>query len=268
MNATHTRNGFPTRSVTTWSLAVVFVASLWTSGLLQAATSTNEAAKPDPVSWPPEMPGAVNGTVTITSPDFFPQNASKTMPTGSVSFVMAKTPPPIDLAYHRDLPNAALNGTGWSAWGDICLASDGKVYCGVGDHGKDVEGEGHVYVYRWDPSSKVLEQIVDANKLADVQRGDPSFSKVHARILEGKDRNIYFTCTLNDGGRAGKVAWTKRIPGGLIYQHDPTTGKTTIIGHMDGTVTATTLMDREHNLLYCCLEERATNNPPHWPRTN
>src|ERR1051326_9270119 len=102
MNATHTRNGFPTRSVTTWSLAVVFVASLWTSCLLQAATSTNEAAKPDPVSWPPECPGAVDGTVTITSPDFLPKDALKTMPTGSVSFVMAKTPPTIDLAYHRD----------------------------------------------------------------------------------------------------------------------------------------------------------------------
>ena len=56
----------------------------------------------------------------------------------------------------------------------------------------------------------MLKQIADPNKIAGAHPGGPSFSKVHARILEGRDKKIYFTCTLNDGGKAGEVKWTNR----------------------------------------------------------
>jgi len=254
------RTGMQFRFTTTnWITRVVAATSLFclatTSSLRLGAESSNGPATAATIGWPPELPGAVNGTATITSPDFLPKDALKAMEQpGAAPFVMAKTPPTVELAYHRDLPDPALNGTGWSAWGDICVASDGKVYCGTGDHGRDVQGEGHVFIYCWDPSTKVLRQIADPNRIADAKPGGPSFSKVHARILEGKDRRIYFTCTLNDGGKAGEVKWTKQIPGGLIYQYDPQTGRTAIVGHMDGRVTATTLMDQGRDVFYCCLE--------------
>ncbi len=177
---------------------------------------------------------------------------------GAATFVMAKEAPTVDMAFHGDLPNRALNGTGWSAWGDIGVASDGKVYSGVGDHGDDIGSKGHTYIYCWDPTAKVLKQIVDANKVAGVQPGDPSFSKVHARIFEAKDKKIYFTCTFNDGGRCFDVKWTERIPGAFIYQYDPQTGKTTIVGKLPKSATATTLLDFDRNILYCCMEGRMT----------
>ncbi|MBI4025705.1 MAG: hypothetical protein HY360_12045, partial [Verrucomicrobia bacterium] len=225
----------------------------------QGEATLGRVGKGDPI-WPPALSGAVNGTVTITAPDFLriPESVQKALEQpGAAQFVMAKEPPTVDLACHGNLPDRALNGTGWSAWGDICVAGDGKVYSGIGDHGDDVGGKGRTFIYCWDPSSKTLRQIIDPNQVAGVQSGDPSFTKVHARILEGKDGKIYFTCTHNDGGRAGDVKWTPRIPGGLIFQYDPQTGKTAIIGNLEGALTATTLLDRERNLWYCCLEGKA-----------
>jgi hypothetical protein len=55
------------------------------------------------------------------------------------------------------------------------------------------------------------------------------------------------------------MKWTSRVPGGLIYQFDPATGRPAILGHMDGAVTATTLLDRERDIFYCCLEGQNTN---------
>jgi hypothetical protein len=84
-------------------------------------------------SWPPLLPGAVNGTVTVSTDDFLivPATVKEGLAKpGAMQFVMAKKAPTVELAYHRDLPDRALNGTGWSAWGDICVASDGKVYSG------------------------------------------------------------------------------------------------------------------------------------------
>src|SRR5690606_11557810 len=138
--------------------------------------------------------------------------------------------PVVDLAYLGDLPNKALNGTGWSAWGDIEVASDGKVYVGSGNHGRNNqlpqnEG-GYAFIYCWDPATRVLRQVVDVNKLLGVQEGDPTWSKVHAGIHEGKDGRIYFSCTLNAGGRSFQTKWTERVPGGQLFAYDPRTGQT------------------------------------------
>lgn len=235
--------------------------ALWAADTV--ATNATARSKTDDQSWPPALKGAVNGTVTVSSSDFLkiPESVRKSMKLeGAAPFIMAKRPPTVELAYHGNLPDRALNGTGWSAWGDICVASDGKVYSGIGDHGDDVGGAGHTYIYCWDPSTKTLKQVADANKVAGVQSGDPSFSKVHARIFEGKDRKIYFSCTLNDGGTSAQVKWTPRIPGGLIYQYDPQSEKTAVIGNMPRAATATTLLDYERNILYCCLEGKI--DPP------
>lgn len=209
--------------------------------------------------WPPPLRGAVNGTVTFTSDLFLnvpPTVAEEATQPGAAPFVMAKTAPTVDLAFHGNLPNAALNGI-WSAWGDICLASDGKVYCGIGDHGDDAGGKGHAYLYRWDPVTKVLKQIVDLNAIVPRTKGEPTWTKVHARILEGADNNIYFTGTLNDGNTADnpRFKWSRAIPGGQIYQYNPKTGQSVLYANLPaGHCTATTLLDRDRNIWWCNLE--------------
>lgn len=195
----------------------------------------------------PSMEQSRYGTVTVSTDDFLivpPIVKAGLAKPGAMQFVMAKKAPTVELAYHRDLPNRALNGTGWSAWGDICVAGDGKVYSGIGDHG-DNAGSSHAYIYCWNPATRVLRQVVDANTAAGAQAGDPSWSKVHARIVEGKDGKIYFTCTLNNGATAFQTKWTERIPGGQVFQYDPATSKTLVVGTLPGEVTSTTLLDRD-----------------------
>jgi len=218
------------------------------------------AEAPADQSWPPPLQGAVNGTVTFTSDLFLkvpPTVVEEAAQPGAAPFIMAKIAPTVDLAFHGSLPDRALNGTGWSAWGDIAVASDGKVYSGIGDHGDDAGGKSHAYLYQWDPKTKVLKQVVDLNAIVPRNNGESTWSKLHARILEGADGNIYFTGTLNDGNTADqpKFKWSEAIPGGQIYQYNPKTGQATLYANLPaGHCTATTLIDRKRNIWWCNLE--------------
>jgi len=140
-----------------------------------------------------------------------------------IKLEIAKHVPVVELIYHNGLNNAAINGTGWSSWGDICLASDGKVYSGIGNHWKTDKGES--YIYSWDPARHVLKKVSDINQSNGAKANDVRFSKVHAHIIEGKDKNIYFTGTLDDGSKAGHdemlSKWTSNIAGGKILQYNP-----------------------------------------------
>jgi hypothetical protein len=79
---------------------------------------------PDETPWPPELRGARDGTVTLTSevflavPEAVRVDAAKP---GAAPFDVAKSPPTVELAFHRDLgPDAARDGFGrhgaTSAW--------------------------------------------------------------------------------------------------------------------------------------------------------
>lgn len=214
----------------------------------------------EPPSWPPALQGASNGTATLRSERFLeiPDSVAKAAKQeGAAAFTVAKTPPTVDLAYHGTLGPDAINRRLWSSWGDICVASDGRVYCGIGDHGNDVGGDARCFIYRWDPKRKVLEQVVDMNAVVPPQKGQPAWSKVHARIDEGPDRQIYFSCTLNDGNRAvtPKFGWTERLPGGQLYRYDPQSGRTTAFADLPRPrCTATSILDRQRNLWWCNLE--------------
>jgi hypothetical protein len=207
-------------------------------------------------SWPPALPGAVNGTATIRTDDFLtipPDVVALRTNANTAPFVMAKTAPVVELAYHGNLPNPALNGTGWSAWGDIGVDSNGTVYSGTGDHGNNATGA-FCFIYAWDTARKELRQIIDVNAVSKHQPGDVYWSKVHAGIHEGADGKIYAITTLNDGGLAHAQTWTTNVPGSPIFRYDPATGKTDIAGHLPGQCTATTLMDKPRNTLYIMLE--------------
>lgn len=227
---------------------------------LISCTSASDSAGSN-ASWPPPLPTAnENGVATLNSVDLLSIPASVQHildSTSDAKLIVAQHVPTVELAYHSELPHAAFNGSGWSSWGDILVASDGKVYSSTGNHWGIDRGE--TYVYSWDPSTKQLKKIADINKLTNAGPDDVRFSKVHAHIIEGKDKKIYFTGTLDDGGKAGSKEmlgkWNDNVSGGKLFQYDPETGETVIFADFPvARVTATTKYDPERNLLYCALE--------------
>lgn len=210
--------------------------------------------------WPPELPTAdENGVATLSGPDLLqvPSSVQHILDSAGIRLDIAKTAPKIELVYHNDLPSASFNGTGWSSWGNICIASDGKVYTGIGNHGGVVNGE--ALLYCWDPSSRTLKKIADINEVTGANTEEVHFSKIHAHIIEGKDRKIYFVGTLDDGGKAGSSPilekWDEKIAGGKIFQYDPQTGNTIVYADFPKARVASKLKyDKERNILYCPIE--------------
>jgi hypothetical protein len=214
----------------------------------------------DDQPWPPELRGAKNGTVTLRSEEFLKVPESVVVARekeGAAPFVMAKTPPIVELAFHRDLGPGAISRRLWSSWGDICLASDGRVYCGIGDHGNDVGGDARCFIYCWDPKAKTLIQVVDVNAIVPREPGQPAWSKIHAKIDEAPDGTILFCGTLNDGNRAKKpeYKWSDALPGAQIYQYDPKSGKASVFANLPPKrCTATSLVDSQRGIWWCNLE--------------
>ena len=210
-------------------------------------------------AWPPELPKAKSGTATLSSPEFLkvPESVAAAAEKAGAKFSVAKSPPTVHLAYHQNLGADAIKRRLWSSWGDICVASDGRVYCGIGDHGDDAGGDARCFLYRWDPKALALAQILDVNSLLPNVKPHSRFSKLHAKIDEGPDGGIYFSATLNDGNRAGKdnFHWSEQCPGGQLYRYDPKTGKSEVFANLPPPrCTATSLIDRERNLWWCNLE--------------
>src|SRR6185436_13987818 len=170
----------------------------------------------DDSAWPPAMRGLVDGVVTLDAEEFLrvpPSVGALQSGKDIAAFDVARTAPRVELAFHDQLGPDAASRRLWSSWGDICVASDGRVYCAIGDHGNDAGGDARCFLYRWDPATKRLSQIVDMNRVVPPRTGQPAWSKVHAKIDEGPDGKILFCCTLNDGNRAGKLKWTEQLPG-------------------------------------------------------
>jgi DNA-binding beta-propeller fold protein YncE len=238
----------------------------------KAAAAKAEKAKADKIAaektaaeerlrpWPPELKGAQNGTVTFTSDELLVVPAdvkAEAEKEGAAKFVVAKKAPTIDLAFHGNLGTFPFARRLWSSWGDICVARDGRVYVAIGDHGDDVGGDARCFLYRWDPKSKRLEQVVDMNQVVPPKAGRPSWSKVHAKLDEGADGKIYFSCTLNDGNRASLPThhWDDELPGGQVYHFDPATGKTAVFTSLPPKrCTATSAIDAKRNIWWCNLE--------------
>lgn len=230
------------------------VAITWCISAVAVAESTPTAA------WPPSLAGAKAGVITFTTDRFLDVPAaveSTGQSEGTAPFMMARTPPTIDFTFHNNLGTEPATRRLWSSWGDICLARDGSVYVGIGDHGHDAAGDGRCFVYRWDPAAKTLTQVVDMNKVIPPQPGQPAWTKIHAKIDEGRDGKIYFCCTLNAGNDAGnpKYHWTPQLPGAQLYQYDPQTGRTVVFASLPPKrCTATSILDTQRNLWWCNLE--------------
>ncbi|MEO5998292.1 MAG: hypothetical protein ABIN89_16175 [Chitinophagaceae bacterium] len=228
--------------------------------LLNACTNSNNTIS-EKQTWPPDLRTAdKNGVATLTGLDLLkvPLAVQHILDSNSqAQLTFAKEAPKVELVYFNQLPSPSFNGTGWSSWGDICIASDGKVYAGIGNHGGIEKGE--AFIYCWDPSTRELKKMEDLNKITGAKTNEVHFSKVHAHIIEGKDKKIYFTGTLDDGGKAGSKPilekWNTNISGGKLFQYDPATGKTTVYADFPkARVTATIKYDVNRNILYCAIE--------------
>jgi sugar lactone lactonase YvrE len=225
--------------------------------------STNEELRDENLSnrpWPPELPGVKEHYASVQTDKFLeiPTEVRKAMSEeGYAEFEMAKVAPRVEISFHDRLGPQPAERRLWSSWGDICVARDGSVYSGIGDHGDDAGGDGRCLIYRWDPKKSKLTQVADMGKIVPPKAGQPAWTKVHARIDEGRDGGIYFSCTLNAGQRAGdpKYKWNERLPGGQLYRYDPKTKETKVFSNLPPKrCTATSLVDPDRNLWWCNLE--------------
>ena len=213
----------------------------------------------DETPWPPALPGVVDGSISLSSKEFLepPPSVATAPEAEAVPFIVAKTAPRVDLYFQGDLgPNAAARRL-WSSWGDICVASDGRVYVSIGDHGDDKAGDARCFVHRFDPQTKRLERIIDMNEVVPPKPGRVSWPKIHAKLHEASDGNIYFTCTLNNGriSASPEYHWDETLPGGQLYQYNPRTGKTTVHLSLPPARTASeSLFDVNRNRWWCNLE--------------
>ncbi|QDU30512.1 hypothetical protein ETAA8_56570 [Anatilimnocola aggregata] len=245
-------------------MPTTFARSLWlVVFLISGVWQTNFAQEATP--WPPPLKGATKGTAVVEDKSFLdvPEKVAElAAQAGSAKFVMAKTPPRVEIALHEQLGTEAATRRLWSSWGDIGIAKDGNVYVAIGDHGNDVGGDARCFIYRWDPKVSQLTQIVDMNQVIPPKMGQPAWSKVHAKVDEGPDGMIYFSCTLNDGNRAKLPThgFHDGLPGGQVYRWDPKTGKTSVFASLPPRrCTATSILDQERNLWWCNLESGEGN---------
>ena len=231
-------------------LALFVSLSLASLGVLPAAYT----------AWPPPIRGVIDGVATIRTDEFLRVPASleaRRAESGVVAFDVAKVAPEVELAFHDQLGPDAASRRLWSSWGDICVADDGRVYCAIGDHGNDAGGDARCFLYEWNPATKRLRQIVDMSRVVPPRAGQPAWSKVHAKIDQGADGKIYFSCTLNAGGKAGdpKYGFNDTLPGGQLYRYDPASGRTELFASLPPRrCTATSLLDRARNVWWCNLE--------------
>ena len=114
------------------------------------------------------------------------------------------------------------NGNPWSDWGKGLVHSNGKIYAAIGDH---LGINGNSWLYEYDPNTKVLKAVADLQtSIAGFQPTDYGVGKVHGRLNEGADGNIYFASywgtTNNDANYVGDH----------IFQYNPTSAVLTDLG--------------------------------------
>ena len=118
-----------------------------------------------------------------------------------------------------------------SIWGDLCVASDGKVYIGVGNH-LAVGGNSALYCYN--PDNDELKVVADIGRVIGQRPGElvVGQGKIHTRVMEGKDGRIYGGTMMGGHytGRIGTYVYPRSYPGGHLWVYDPATGATRDLG--------------------------------------
>lgn len=108
---------------------------------------------------------------------------------GNPAFTVAKEVPKITFSTLDGLPtrNSKTGGL-WSSWGEGIMASNGKLYVGIGDH-RGIDA--NCFLYEYDPKTHGHRQVLDMGKLVGQKPGDYGHGKLHGRLDETPDGWIY-----------------------------------------------------------------------------
>lgn len=185
---------------------------------------------------------------TITSDRFLVKPDAVDAP---VTFAVAKTAPRVDFV-RIPLPNTPADP--WSIWGYSLLHSNGKMYVPLGDH---LGIDSNSYIYEYDPKSKLLRNVADLQSaVKDFQSGNFGFGKIHGRLNEGSDGQIYFPSYW------GK--WrteNERFEGDRVFSFDPKSETLTDLGMPAfGWGYPSSHMDSRRGLLYAEAHLRKGNS--------
>ena len=116
-------------------------------------------------------------------------------------------------------------GVLWSQWGDGLIASDGRFWSAIGDHGGP---GGRSYVYAYDPEDRRLELVFDQQLLLGQRQGDWGFGKIHCRLEELEDGRI---CWGTYWGNAPPEDWEQENEHhGMVVAADPSARRLDILG--------------------------------------
>ena len=157
----------------------------------------------------------------------------------------------VDFAAH---PLPYPEGNPWSHWGKGRLASNGKFYTAVGDHGSGgscgrIDSDGNSLLYEYDPTTRVLRAVGDALSAAGEHRpGENGYGKIHSQIDEGPCGMLYLHTYW---GSSRCVTYTDTYRGDLLLRYDPRTEDLQSVGVvMPGHGTPSTNMWEAGGLLY------------------
>jgi hypothetical protein len=184
-------------------------------------------------------PPALAQTLTLSGADLL-------KPPAGQDFIVAKTPPSIDVLLLDDLPPGP-RGTLWSSWGDGCLASNGRYYLGIGNHLDVSKGRGESRLYEYDPATKRLKLALNVRDL--IRDEKVAAGKIHARIDEGKDGHLYFATYW------GKIPTPEDMKAGFmgsaLLRYDLRTGKAESLGvPVLGQGLPTSITDAQRMVMY------------------
>lgn len=166
-------------------------------------------------------------------------------------FTIAIESPIVEMA---QIPVPETPADPWSIWGYGLLHSNGKFYIPVGDHmGIDANS----YLYEYDPQTKTIRQVADLQTgVKGFKKGDFGFGKIHGRLNEGADGQIYFA---NYWGQWRKDS--QRYEGDRVFRFNPQAGKLTDLGTpLYGWGYPSTHMSPRHGLLYAESHQRKGNS--------
>jgi len=110
-----------------------------------------------------------------------------------------------------------------SMWSAVYAARSGKIYIGLCTHAEAA------HLYEFDPATKTMRHIVDLTTLHNERGyGINTNGKIHVRMGEDKDGNIYFAGLNEDTGP--EAIDPSSYKGAYWYRYNPTLDKVEILG--------------------------------------
>ena len=193
------------------------------------------------------------GVLTLDDPALL--QAPDSVTAADFGYVRAAAVPRVDAVLYP-IP-LQEEGNLWSQWGDGLIASDGRFWSAIGDHGGP---GGRSYVYAYDPEDRRLELVFDQQQLLGQQQGDWGFGKIHCRLEELEDGRI---CWGTYWGNAPPEDWKQENEHhGMVVAADPVSRRLDILGILKRPyVIPAAMADTRRGLFYALPCDRNWQGP-------